>query len=45
MRALRWPLALVIALMLIDAWTPEAAATTRPRTADGPGTYSAALRP
>jgi hypothetical protein len=37
MRARRWALALVITLMLVDAWMPEAAASTGPRRTDGSG--------
>jgi hypothetical protein len=37
MRARRRALALMITLMLVDAWMPEAAAATRPRRTDGPG--------
>jgi hypothetical protein len=36
-RAAWWGFALVITLMLIDAWMPDAAAATGSRSAGGPG--------
>ena len=42
MRARRWALALVITVMIVDAWLPDAAAATKPCLADGPGTSAIA---
>ncbi len=43
-RAAWWGFALVITLMLIDAWMPEAAAATTPRLTGGSGAR-AMMRP
>jgi hypothetical protein len=45
MRLRRWAMALMITLMLIDAWMQHAVAATRPRPDLGPGTVAPATRP
>jgi hypothetical protein len=40
MRARRWALALVITVMIVDAWLPDAAAATTPLLAEGPGIHA-----
>jgi hypothetical protein len=40
MVARRWALALVITVMLVDAWMPDAAAAPRPCPAEAPGAHA-----
>lgn len=45
LRLRRWTMALVITLMLIDAWMGGAAAAMQPRPDRGPGDGETAARP